>query len=95
VRGCGGAEVGAVSRIIHRFWAGLKSSQGSSTARADAFRGTEREEKASARFGRNDKILSFSRDGSLSVVDGKNAGRDAGATDSLKSFVQENKGHDE
>src|SRR6201999_612516 len=35
----------------------LRSKRGSSTARADAFAQSEREEKASARFGRNDRLL--------------------------------------
>jgi hypothetical protein len=38
----------------------LQSKRGSSTARADAFARSEREEKASARFGRNDIIINGS-----------------------------------
>jgi hypothetical protein len=40
-----------------------RSKRDSSTARADAFAGSEREEKASARSGRNDRFLLFANIG--------------------------------
>src|ERR1700753_1424560 len=45
----------------HRGERGIGVTRVSPTARADAFAGSEREEKASARFGRNDKTHRFSR----------------------------------
>ena len=41
----------------HLIRSGSDSRRGSSTAHADAFTGSEREEKTSACFGRNDRVV--------------------------------------
>ncbi len=46
----------------------MGSKRGSSTARADAFARSEREEKASARFGRNDRVFEWVTNGKTGAV---------------------------
>src|ERR1700761_6223924 len=59
----GRRECGGVGDFVPSNVGGLRSSQGSSTTRADAFARSEREEKASAHFGRNDNVSAFALDG--------------------------------
>jgi hypothetical protein len=58
-----------------------KSGRGSSTSRADAFARSERQEKASARFGRNDTLERVAIVVDVDVVANENSRQDAGATD--------------
>jgi hypothetical protein len=54
--GCGGVKDASEMRIMEHL-ATNRSKRDFSTARADAFTRSEREEKASARFGRNDRLV--------------------------------------